>query len=806
MKLKTYKVIITTALLLGFAFAGVQAATMPGQGVKGPVRDVTARPSLANRVHDVGTLWTAISNYGNYGEPNNALPSGEWPGGSEVCYIWEGRFWLAAMIGGEPLCSHADYGNYEFDPTDGSVFYFGTGPKAIQDGWVTFDDMTDYQGHTPIGFEISQRSLAWSLPEYDDFVIFLYEIKNISGGTLNGAMVTWVFDNDVGSGPGGDPDQPHIDDLVDYDGWSSGETNPYKYDIVDPLDMDGDGVTGYDSWGWPLADPRNPYLLGYTDSNAPSEDQFVAEPDGVYDEYQIYLVDGGPVIYGQDGTDFEGMPLVNATGDTLKGYLLSRNSSYMYDGDYTQSGEEDSGERTMSTSAAGYIGTRLLYIPQEPFYEAEDDTMPRPLSHQWWNWESDPGSDREKYEYMTGTHTLSAGMMFMPHPFDYAAGAPVFDYRYMLTTGPYNNWGDGEIKKFVMVTAVGMGLEGMRENLDNSLVAYYQGDPEVIGDPVHPAPDPTQIGFTGTSNAMITSDKHFLLPIPPPIPNLNYSGGDRSVNLVWDSSAETTIDNFIGAADFEGYKIYRSKYNAQSWEMIAAFDNRNEDVYLINSDGDTINPIQVGDEVLTKFDEGYWDAHAAEDKEWVMVNLPGIINTYTDEGGDFLTDGDVLLFNNMEPPVNGLQYFYTVVAYDPDKPEMGLFSIESARSNYRKTLEGAPDAVIPRPAAVMDGDDPNSGSVDNVKVVPNPYKGTAKFESRYEDRIAFFYLPPRCKISIFTMTGDLVDELYHEDATSGAEYWDLVSRNNQKVVSGLYIYAVETPDGDKKVGKFLIIR
>ena len=95
----------------------------------------------------------------------------------------------------------------------------------------------------------------------------------------------------------------------------------------------------------------------------------------------------------------------------------------------------------------------------------------------------------------------------------------------------------------------------------------------------------------------------------------------------------------------------------------------------------------------------------------------------------------------------------------------------------------------------------------NIKVVPNPYKGTALFESRYEDKVRFTNLPPSCKISIFTITGDLVDTIYHNDATD-AHLWDLISRNRQKVVSGLYIYVVETeePEYKKEIGKFVIIR
>ncbi|MDP8287405.1 MAG: hypothetical protein RAP03_12075, partial [Candidatus Electryonea clarkiae] len=112
MRSKYLKWFLTGFAVLGFASLSI-SASLPGKGTKGPVRTSSARPALAQRVHDVGTIWSAISNYGNYGDPNANLPSGEWPGGSEVFYIWEGRFWLAAMVGGEPLCSHADFGNYE---------------------------------------------------------------------------------------------------------------------------------------------------------------------------------------------------------------------------------------------------------------------------------------------------------------------------------------------------------------------------------------------------------------------------------------------------------------------------------------------------------------------------------------------------------------------------------------------------------------------------------------------------------------------------------------------------------------------
>ncbi len=782
-------------------------------GHRGPVRQTDARPIRNLNVHNVSTYWSVVSNFGSYGDPDANFPSGEWPGGSDVYYIYDGRFWVGALVGGEPLVTIAEGSNTEWDPSDNSIFYFGSGPKSIQDSWVRYDDQTSYSGHVPIGIEVSQRGLTWSLSDFDDFHIFLLEVKNISGNTLNDVFISWVFDNDVAAGPNGDPTDAHIDDMVDYDGYADGETNPFRYDWVDPLDIDGDGWDGYDYWGWPAADPKNPYVQdnAYYDSHYDEVPSWEAEPDGIYDEFQIYLVEDGPVIYGQPGTIYDGSPIVTAAGDTLKGYLISRNMSYMMDGDFAQSSENDTGERTSNYPNTGFIGTRIIYMPQAPFMTAADDTLTRPYSHQWWNWNSDPGSDREKYEYMTGTHSLSDGMHFMPHPFDYGAGAPVFDYRYMISTGPYNGWQDQEVKKFVKATGVGLGLKGLRENMDNAFIAYWTGDPDVIGDPAHPPSDAAQEGFVGVTPARIMEDQHFNLPIPPPIPDLQYSASDRSVNLLWDNSAETTLDNVLGRIDFEGYKIYRAMYAPSGWELIAAYDNVDGYVFLTNTEGDTVNPIRdlTSNDIYTYSDTEHAvyraDAELGVDYEWVMIDLPPgnsneMVHRHTDAGGDFADINDQVIFDNIPQPVNGLNYYYTVCAYDPNKPDINLTSIESARSNYRRNVDGAPEPVIPRTVSEPEN------NLDNIRVVPNPYRGTAEYEARYENRLSFIHLPARCKISIFTLTGDLVDEIYHNDVANGAEYWDLVSRNDQQVVSGLYIYVVETPDGESKIDRFLIIR
>jgi hypothetical protein len=749
-----------------------------------------ARPAKDFRVHNVGTLWTMVTNFGSYGDPNTSVPSMDWPGGSETYYLWEGRFWIGAIVDGEKLCSHADYGNYEFYPTEGSTFDFGPG-KSIQDHAVVYDDLFSIAGHTPLGVEVHERGLTWSMGDYDDFIIYEYEIINVGDKTLNGVYLGWIYDCDVAAIA--DPSDPNIDDLVDYDGFDGNDTDTDIVDWVDPMDLDGDDVTGYDEWGWPYG---YPLLQTGTPAN-PNYDISKIEPDGFYDEWQVWLDEEGPELHWQTATNPAGAAAGSVAilnGQTLHGWLIPRNTSFLYDGDYPQSAENDIGERGATQTIPGFIGGRLIYsdiVKRSdvfPYHTTAEDTMLRPYAHQWWNWESDPGDDIEKYDYLSAQAAASTQYgkhyNFLPNPFD--VNAPTFDYRWLTSTGPFTNFLPGDKIKAVYVSAVGLGLQGMRENLDNALKAYYAGSRS--SDPYHPSAQ--------------DEDNHYVLPIPPAIPNLTYSPLDGGARLVWDNLAETTVDAMLGREDFEGYKLYRSLYNASNWELVAAFDNVSGPVLLTNTEGITINAKRDpnSSEVVPYGDAKWEEIDAAN---YIKEDLPPITHSYDDTGGVFLGRA-------ISKPINGLQYYYAVVAYDPYKPAVGeqleLLPQESAKSNYMKDASsGAPSPVIPTriytEQSVADLD------LNAINVVPNPYRGTALFESRYEDKIQFINLPPACKISIFTMTGDLVDTIYHDTGT-GSEIWTLISRNNQKAVSGLYLYVVEVdqPKYHKHIGKFVIIR
>ncbi len=77
------------------------------------------------------------------------------------------------------------------------------------------------------------------------------------------------------------------------------------------------------------------------------------------------------------------------------------------------------------------------------------------------------------------------------------------------------------------------------------------------------------------TQARSTLAADFNLPKAPERPKLTGVPGKQKAILYWDNAAEATIDAFSGEADFEGYRIYKSKDLGSTWETIADFDKKN---------------------------------------------------------------------------------------------------------------------------------------------------------------------------------------------------------------------------------------
>lgn len=102
----------------------------------------------------------------------------------------------------------------------------------------------------------------------------------------------------------------------------------------------------------------------------------------------------------------------------------------------------------------------------------------------------------------------------------------------------------------------------------------------------------------------------------------------------------------------------------------------------------------------------------------------------------------------------------------------------------------------------------------DIQVVPNPYRATIAWEQknpytsgRGPRSIHFNKLPQKCTIRIFTVTGELVKVIEHDDImTNGTEEWNLLTKDNLAASYGIYIYHVDAPGIGEHVGKFAVIK
>lgn len=155
--------------------------------------------------------------------------------------------------------------------------------------------------------------------------------------------------------------------------------------------------------------------------------------------------------------------------------------------------------------------------------------------------------------------------------------------------------------------------------------------------------------------------------------------------------------------------------------------------------------------------------------------------------------------------VRGTSYYYYVAAFDDgvsNKPDWHG-KVQSLESGKYANMTTQP-ALLARPAGK---------SLDEIVVVPNPFNLKAE-DLQFpgdKNRIIFYNVPPECTIRIFSESGDLVKTIEHTSG-SGDAAWGILQNEQQTSdtgqipVSGIYIANIQTPDGQSKNVKFLIVR
>lgn len=100
-----------------------------------------------------------------------------------------------------------------------------------------------------------------------------------------------------------------------------------------------------------------------------------------------------------------------------------------------------------------------------------------------------------------------------------------------------------------------------------------------------------------------------------------------------------------------------------------------------------------------------------------------------------------------------------------------------------------------------------NASLANVNVFPNPYYGVNPLETnRFQRFVTFNNLPPKAKVRIFNLAGQLVRVLDKDDNSQYLQ-WNLLNFYNVPVASGFYIVHLDFPEqGQSKVLKLSVIQ
>ena len=744
--------------LLSMALIGAETSTQSRD------RQPAIKKTLVDdywHVHNVGNLGLTITNYGVIGEGynNSDQPSCEYMlhtdnSRNQVEHICYGGLWVGGISSadGNPHVSTAiidgvsEVGEKGFEFTNSAsasdtirtrsslVTSSNFDPSAVshQDFICTFTDIntivpgTEFQipDHTPLGLKIRMESYAWNYAYTDAFVIFNYTFYNISSNTIRGIYAGFWADAAVGN-------------------------------------------------------------MNYTS---------IYEPGGGWDWY-----------------------------DNLNGFDEAYKMGYQFD---------DDGDDGFAQS---YVGIRYLGSSGK-----QDEVQ---ANYDQWKWTSDanadfpdyvmPVDDRGRYEVMKGRHTGD----YYKTPENGGIPTQIVDnaasWMVVLMAGPLGDLAPGDSLNATFAIVCGLWATkeqsdtdarrlNLRLNSDWAQIAYngedvdgdgkldpnedvngdgilqeeedvYIPENDLNGNGVWDAGEP--VFGDGDGILDIQEDVYenllkgiasgngiidrYLLPSPPPSPNLLVEPGDGEVTLYWDNVSELYEDPITRERDFEGYRIYSSPKTS---------DSPDENTLLAQFDKDTLNiGYNTGFELI-QIDTVIQDHHYA----YRFVN------------------------RDLKSGWPG-EYWFAVTSYDRGNPNNNLPSLESS------VLENKTYVIVGSPARESEQQYP-------VTVFPNPYHAQALWDGSTErERLIWFAnLPAKSRVRIYSLSGDMVDEFEHDASAytgqdveriqnsggsnqtllpGGLHAWDMISAFDQAIATGLYLYSVENlQTGAVQTGKFLVIK
>jgi len=863
---RTWRIIFS--ILIGVSLSGsAHTRTMPydstGSGSSMYPRVATQiTPNEQFDAHNVGKLVVAITNFGTFGtgfvqgygtEPVKALwneyPSGEYPINSNIQYHYSGAIWIGAIVGRDTLVSVGadgwfnDYGELFPDAGEAGAIIsrsslrskpsYSADAVSEQDFICTYTDTftdasiignTQYDPagtHTPLHVAVRQSSYAWSYDYAEDFVLFDYEITNIGAFPIKQLYLALYVDGDVGSITN---DEKYIDDICGFRRVVAAKRANACFDddtvnIAWIADNDGDPKEGEGVW-----DPTSAVAVtGCRVLRSPNKD--LKYTFNWWVSNGTATLDFGPRKAGTNDDPFRsfGSHLGTPTGDKNKYYIMSH-PEFDYDQVFTAQshiGEEylPPPQVDLATDIADGYDTRYL-LSFGPFDVAVGDTLPITVAYiAGDSFHTNPNNFQHNFIDKNDPQLYYDSLNFEDLGKNSVWASKIFDTWGKDTDGNgyYGEYCYKEVRDTFYIDTVcvdppdcnTIGYDTVISYIADSTKNYYTGDG---------VPD-----FMGAS--------------PPAVPTIRVFPEFGKVTIRWNGQySETKKDEFSDLLDFEGYRIYYGEDNRLTdFVLLCSYDieDYKQFTYSLTSErweqktdgipltidtlrkiyGSEFNPNDYYDEAhhITDSESNFVYFRPQDWNQSDLTNPRSIHRVYPDASKYNLND------TTDEGHLRYYEYEYTISNLQPSKPyyfAVTAFDFGSLREDIA-SMETSPlsNAVMefPLPAA----QEVEEGGLKAI-VYPNPYRINAGYATiGYENRdrtksverarkINFANLPGKCTIRIFTLTGDLVKEINHTDGTSEAS-WDVISRNTQPAVTGIYVWQIESDMGSQ-IGKLVIIK
>ena len=249
--------------------------------------------------------------------------------------------------------------------------------------------------------------------------------------------------------------------------------------------------------------------------------------------------------------------------------------------------------------------------------------------------------------------------------------------------------------------------------------------------------------WTNISHAAFAYSNEWQIPNTPPDVDFVVKNSDSAQNLVeWTGAPESAINPDYGTTDVTAYRVYQSVY------------------------------AEYGPWIL---------------KEEVAATGAGTSYAWTDSES-----------------LAGFANFYNVRAVASAKSDWSEGSKTLAdlpaqmSSHVTGGMEGGYSAPEQRTLKDFVPSQPPTASADaletQIRVVPNPLNIRADDQSYAGAlKMRFVGVPTQCKISIFSVGGDLVSTLYHRNSTSGEAKFTLKNATlTSELMTGVYYWVVES--------------